>query len=81
MNGKELIEKEVNKDKVGDEIANALVKSALGAIPFAGTFLNEAIFDARGRLEQRRINEFVGYLAEDFQKLDENVLKKENMGL
>ena len=46
------------------------VRSLLGAIPFAGTALNEAIFDLRARLKQERLVKFVEYLADIVRTLE-----------
>ena len=37
----------------------SVVKGILGAIPYAGTFLNEVIFEARSRIKQERVNSFI----------------------
>lgn len=50
------------------EIIVSSVKSIFGAVPFAGTALNELIFDYRSTLKQKRLNNFVEILAEHFTK-------------
>ncbi len=39
------------------------MKSAFGAVPFAGSLLNEAIFDYRSRIKQNRLNDFTKLLS------------------
>jgi hypothetical protein len=48
------------------ELATSTVKSLIGAIPYAGTLLNEIAFDYRSRLKQERLNSFTHLLAEFF---------------
>jgi hypothetical protein len=47
----------------GKEYGLATIKGLIGAVPFAGTLLNEIVFEARSRLKQRRLEEFVRELA------------------
>lgn len=39
-------------------------KGLIGAIPFAGTFLNEVAFEARSRIKQERVNGFIEEFSE-----------------
>ena len=48
------------------EIIVSTVKSLFGAIPFGGTALNELFFEYNGQLKQKRLNQFVEILAENF---------------
>ena len=50
------------KKEIIKEFGLSTLKGTIGAVPFAGTFLNEVLFEARSRLKQERINSFV----EDF---------------
>ncbi|MXX37496.1 MAG: hypothetical protein F4Z85_05360 [Gemmatimonadetes bacterium] len=47
-----------------------VVRGLVGAIPYVGTLLNEAIFEGRARLKQERLEKFVEYLAENLQNLE-----------
>ncbi|MCC6216131.1 MAG: hypothetical protein IT376_14805 [Polyangiaceae bacterium] len=46
------------------EYGLAVLKGAIGAIPFVGTAINEILFEARGRLKQARVEEFVRQVAD-----------------
>lgn len=48
----------------------SVVRGILGAIPYVGTALNEAIFDFRARLKQERLEKFVEELAGILQTLE-----------
>ncbi|RDY58381.1 hypothetical protein [Flagellimonas nanhaiensis] len=52
--------------KEGKEVLISVAKSSLGAIPYAGTALNEMFFDHRERVKQNRFNRFVEILGEGF---------------
>lgn len=43
------------------EYGISTLKGMIGAIPFAGTFLNEVAFEARSRIKQERVNRFVAF--------------------
>ena len=47
-----------------------VVRGLVGAIPYVGTLLNEAIFAGRARLKQERLEKFVEYLADRLQTLE-----------
>ena len=47
-----------------------VVRGLVGATPYVGTLLNEAIFEGRARLKQERLEKFVEYLAENLQNLE-----------
>jgi hypothetical protein len=51
------------------EYGLSVLKGAIGAIPFAGTAINEVLFEARGRLKQERVNRFVAQVAADVAQL------------
>ncbi len=51
-------------DKKGILVSTA--KSLFGAIPFGGTALNELFFEYNGQIKQKRLNQFVEILAENF---------------
>ena len=50
--------------------AESVIRGLVGAIPYVGTALNEAIFDLRARIKQERLEEFVAYLADNLQTLE-----------
>ncbi len=50
--------------------AESVIRGLVGAIPYVGTALNEAIFDLRARLKQERLEKFVEYLADSLQTLE-----------
>ncbi len=58
----------------GKEYGIGVLKGAIGAVPWVGTLLNEALFDARSRLKQQRLNDFFIGVAEDVKKLSEDAI-------
>ena len=50
--------------------AESVIRGLVGAIPYVGTALNEAIFDLRARLKQERLEKFVEELASILQTLE-----------
>ena len=58
------------------ETGTSVLKSAIGAVPYVGTVLNEIIFETRNRLKQNRINSFIEnfskYLSE-FNEMDVDI--------
>lgn len=50
--------------------AESVIRGLVGAIPYVGTALNEAFFDLRARIKQKRLEEFVAYLADNLQTLE-----------
>ena len=50
--------------------AESVIRGLVGAIPYVGTTLNEAIFDLRARLKQERLEKFVEELASILQTLE-----------
>lgn len=50
------------------EVIQTTVKSLFGAIPYAGTALNEVFFEYHSRIKQKRLNNFTQILAEYFEK-------------
>jgi len=53
------------------EIGESVVKGMFGAVPFAGTALNEAIFDGRSRIKQNRLLNFIKEFSEYLSKFNE----------
>jgi hypothetical protein len=51
------------------EYGIGLLKGIIGALPYVGTLVNEALFDARSRLKQERLNAFFVGVAESVEKL------------
>ncbi len=54
-----------------------LIKGAIGAIPFCGSAINEALFDIAGRIQQKRINEFVVQLTSQVNEIADNKIDEE----
>lgn len=52
------------------EAGVSAIKSLLGAVPFAGTLLSEALFDYRSRIKEKRFKLFVSELSKTLEKLD-----------
>ena len=52
------------------ESTEVVVRGLVGAIPYVGTLLNEAIFEGRARLKQERLKKFVEDLADSLQNLE-----------
>lgn len=59
------------------EIGIGSLKAAIGAIPWAGTALNEAIFEVRGRIKQDRVNRLVAELAQRLTTLEHGKISEE----
>ncbi|MBW2938107.1 hypothetical protein KXJ69_08310 [Aureisphaera sp. CAU 1614] len=49
----------MSKKLQNKEYSISTLKGVIGAIPFAGTLVNELLFDARSRIKQERVNEFI----------------------
>jgi hypothetical protein len=65
------------------ETSIGLIKSAIGAIPFYGSAINEVLFDISSRIQQQRINNFVTQLTDQIKeikhdKLDIDYLRSED---
>ncbi|HEY5588542.1 MAG TPA: hypothetical protein VIK86_06255, partial [Candidatus Paceibacterota bacterium] len=54
------------------EVGISIAKGVMGAIPFVGTALNEAIFDGRGRVKQERLNTFIAELTKYMTNINKN---------
>lgn len=67
--------KEITKKDAG----LALLKGAIGAIPYAGSALNEMLFELRSKVKQDRVNNFVNSFAEYIEKVSENELDLEQI--
>jgi hypothetical protein len=66
--------KRADAKTVTTEVATGIVKSLMGAVPFAGTLLTEAAFDVRARINQKRFEAFVGELSQTVARLgDEKI--------
>lgn len=62
-----------------------LLRSALGAVPYIGTALNEVIFEHRSRVKQNRLNKFISLLFDylsTHSEIDFNIedIDKEDLG-
>jgi hypothetical protein len=56
------------------ELGISLIKGAIGAIPFAGTAINEVLFEQRSRLKQQRLNDFFSDVAGDVGQLKQTAI-------
>jgi hypothetical protein len=65
--------------KLALESTTGVVKGLIGAIPWAGTALNEALFEVRSRLKQERLEKFVELLGETVEKLGEDAVRQETI--
>lgn len=58
-----------------------VLKSGISAIPYAGGFLNEFLFEIRSRIAQQRLNDFTNSLVKSIKDLginiDENIITSE----
>lgn len=59
------------------ETSFGLLKGAIGAIPFFGSAINEALFDIEGRIQQKRINDFVIQLSNQVDDFKVNIIDNE----
>lgn len=66
-NDKKMNNEKLSKKVILREVGISATKGAIGAIPFVGTALNEAIFESRGRIKQERVNKFIEML-QDFMR-------------
>ena len=62
------------------EVGISAIKSAIGAVPVAGSLLNEIFFDYRNRLKEKRLISFINELTKSLEKfntekIDLNYLK------
>lgn len=64
-------------ERVARQGAIGMLRSALGAVPFVGTLLNEALFDVRSRIKQERLEEFITKLAEELDRLGQSAVDAE----
>jgi len=76
--------KEKSKEII-TEIVESTAKGLVGAIPFAGTALNEALFDGRSRIKQNRFNNFIKIFSEYLKNVNESeidfeYIKSEDFG-
>lgn len=65
------------KVSIANESLIGLIKGAIGAIPYFGTAVNEALFEINSRIKQKRINILVEKLKVQIEKIDEKVIDKE----
>jgi hypothetical protein len=61
------------------ETGIAAIKGLIGAIPFAGTALNEVLFEVRSRLHLQRVELLIQALSEKLERLGENSIQKETI--
>ncbi len=65
--------------EVTSEYAFGALRGLIGAIPYAGTAINEMLFDARSRLKQNRINNFIEQLGAYIQNFSESEIDIEHI--
>lgn len=70
---------EPNKNDIVKEGGISTLKGLIGAIPFAGTAINEAVFEARSRIKQNRINTFIENFGEYLNQFKEEELNLEQI--
>lgn len=75
----------MNRKEVAIQGGISTLKVAIGAIPFVGAAINEFAFEARGRIKQERINNFINNFAEYLGKFKKNEIhidqiKEEDFG-
>ncbi len=56
-------------------------KGLVGAIPFAGTMLNELAFEARSRIKQERVNSFIEEFSQFMKQHSDNDLDLESLNV
>jgi hypothetical protein len=59
-----------------DDALESLAKSAFGLVPFVGAALNEAVFDFRSRVKQRRLEGFVADLAKEVGRIGDSAIDR-----
>src|SRR5258708_23033393 len=62
--------------EMGKQYGLAVVKGAIGAVPYAGTLLNEVLFEARSQLKLARVEEFFKGLSAKVAQLEEEQIDK-----
>lgn len=68
------------KKEIAIEGGISTLKGLIGAIPFAGTAINEAVFEARGRIKQNRVNNFIEGFAEFLGQFSEDEIQLGQIG-
>jgi hypothetical protein len=76
---------EEKSKKIIIQLTESTAKGLIGAIPFAGTALNEALFDGRSRIKQERFNNFINIFSEYMKDVNESeidfeYIKSEDFG-
>lgn len=64
-------------DSKPTDYAVTLARSVFAAVPVVGGLLNEVIFDHRGRVKQRRFEEFVAGLEKDLGRVKDSAIDYE----
>lgn len=60
-----------------NDLTVTFLKSLFGGVPFIGTALNEVIFELRGRIKQKRMENFVNSLAQEIKTIKEESINFE----
>ena len=67
------------KNELIKELSQSTIKALFGNIPFIGTALDEVFFELRGRIKQKRINNFIEELSLYICKNNEEKVNFENI--
>ena len=75
----------MKKELKQKEYGISTLKGLIGAIPFAGTLLNEVAFEARSRIKQERVNKFIEEFSDYMSSYSphesyENLIDSEKIG-
>ena len=67
------------KSKLSKETGISILKGLIGTIPYAGTALNEILFENRSRIKQRRVNSFIENFSKYLKQFNKEELKLEQI--
>lgn len=71
----------MSKSEIRKEYGISTFKGLVGSIPYAGTLLNELAFEARSRIKQDRVNNFITEFIDFMNKHSEKDIKIENLNV
>ena len=69
----------MSKKEIAIQVGISTLRGAIGAIPFVGTAINEFAFEARGRIKQERVNQFIYSFAEHISQFKESEISIEQI--
>lgn len=64
------------KGEALQESGIGVIKGIIGAVPYFGTMLNEALFDIRSRIKQKRLEDFVQNLDQKLEGIDHRLIDR-----